>query len=80
MAIALNIGAIVSCLLAGVFVNKLGRRLSFCLTFLGGLACCLGTFLTTKAFSSTLFIWAFCVGFFAVLPFALLFIYVPEIY
>jgi len=80
VAIALNIGAIISCLLTGALVTRFGRRASFCGSFFGALVCCLGMFLTTKAFSTTLLVWAFCVGFFATLVFALLFIYVPEIY
>jgi MFS family permease len=80
IAIAQNVGAIMSCLLTGLLVSKLGRRASFCLSFLGALTCCLGMFLTTKAYSDTLLIWAYFVGFFATLVFALLFIYVPEIY
>ncbi len=80
VAIALNIGGIASCLLAGLFVVTIGRRASFCLGFSGALISCLGLFLTTKAYSSTILAWVFCVGFFASLVFALMFIYVPEIY
>ena len=44
------------------------------------LQCCLGMFLMTKIYSSSMLPWVFCVGFFASLAFALMFIYVPEIY
>ncbi len=62
-AIVLNIGAIVSCLLTGLLVTKFGRRASFCISFLGALVCCIGMFFTTKAFTSTLLVWAFFIGF-----------------
>jgi MFS family permease len=80
VAIALNIGSIVACLLAGALVTRIGRQTSFYLGFFGALLCCLSMFLTTKAYSGTLIVWAFFVNFFAVLPFVVLFIYVPEIY
>ena len=62
VALAQNIGSIVSCLLAGTLVIRFGRRASFCFAFFGAL-CCLGMFLTTRTFSSTLFVWAFSLGF-----------------
>lgn len=77
-AVCLNIGAIVSAAMSGLIVTFFGRRTSFCLSFLGALVSCLGMFLTTKVFGVQLLAWSFFVGFFAVLVFALLFIYVPE--
>ncbi len=79
-AIALNIGTIVSSLLAGTIVTYFGRRISFCLSFSGAFTCCMGMFLTTQKFSDVLLLWCFSVGFFAGLVFALLFIYIPEIF
>lgn len=79
-AVALNLGAIMSCALSGLMVTYLGRRASFFLSFFGALVCSLGMFLTTKAFGGALIAWSFAVGFFAVSVFALLFIYVPELF
>jgi len=80
VAISMNIGAIVSALLTGTIVIIFGRRASFGLCFFGALICCLGTFLTTKSYSSALIVWAFFIGFFAVKAFSLLFICVPELF
>ncbi len=80
VAISLNIGGIISALLAGSMVIKFGRRASFCFCFLGALICCLGTFLTTNSYSNALIVWTFFIGFFAVMAFSLLFIYVPELF
>ena len=80
VTITLNIGSIISSLLAGFIVNKFGRRFSFALGFSGALICCSAMFLSTKVFSNVLPVWTFFVGFFASLLFALLFIYVPEFF
>jgi MFS family permease len=77
-AFALNIGAICSAFLAGSMVIYLGRRASFAIGYMGALICCLGMFLTTKTFGMPLVAWCFAVGFFAVVIFTLLFIFVPE--
>jgi len=78
--IVLNIGGIISCQLVGILVNKFGRRTTFFAGFLGALICSLGMFLTNKSFNSTLLVWIFFEGFFAMALFSLIFIYVPEIY
>jgi MFS family permease len=78
--IILNIGGIISCQLVGILVSKFGRRTTFFVCFLGALICSLGMFLTNKSFDSTLLIWIFFEGFFAMALFSLMFIYVPEIY
>lgn len=79
-AIAQNLGAICSCALAGSMVTYLGRRGAFSLGFLGSLVCCLGLFLTTNTFGPPFIAWCFAIGFFSVLVFAVLFIYVPELF
>ena len=80
VSIALNIGGIISGILAGSTIIIFGRRASFFFCFLGALICCLATFLTTKTYDNALIIWAFFIGFFAVQAFSLLFIYVPELF
>ncbi len=79
-AVVMNIGSIISSCLAGFFVIKFGYRKSFMLSYAGSLACCIGMFLSTKSFGPWLLIWTFAVGFFALLPFALLFIFVPTLF
>ncbi len=79
-AIAMNIGAIIFSLLSGSIVLWLGRRNAFRFAFLGALVCCAGMFLTVKAFGPLLLVWAFAVGCFVPVPFAFLFVYVPELF
>jgi MFS family permease len=55
-AIALNLGSITSALLVGVFIQILGRKLSFFITFVGALVCALGLFITTHSYSNTVLI------------------------
>ncbi len=80
VGMALNIGGIISALLAGSIVLRFGRKTAFRICFVGALITCLGTFLTTKAYGDALVIWAFLIGLFAVMAFTLLFICVPELF
>jgi MFS family permease len=79
-AVVMNVGSIIASALAGVLVICLGRRNAFRLAFLGSLIGCGGMFLTVKAFGPTLLTWVFASGFFCILPFALMYIYVPELF
>lgn len=79
-AIVMNMGSIVASAMAGLIVTWLGRRNAFRFAFLGSLLSCGGMFLTVKTFGLSLLLWVFAAGAFCVLPFALLFIYTPELF
>jgi MFS family permease len=79
-AVALNIGGLIGALGAGLLVEKIGRAKSFRLANCGALLCGLILFGTTKEYGLPLLSVAFLLGFFAQMLFALLFIYVPELY
>ena len=79
-AITMNIGSILAQTLAGSVVILLDRRNAFRVTFLASMLCCLSMFLTVKTFGMSLLVWAFLAGFITILPFALIFIYVPELF
>lgn len=76
----MNVGGIIGAVCAGTLVSYLDRKKSFLLVFTGGLISSLGMFLTVKSFGAALLAWTFAVGLFANLPFALLLIYLPEIF
>ncbi len=76
----MNIGGLLGCCLAGPLVLKLDRKKSFLLVFLGALTCSLGMFLTVKSFGPAFLAWTFFVGMFANMPFALMMIYLPELF
>ncbi len=78
--IALNLGLVVSAIIGGWYVRILGRSLAFRIGSLASFLCCVGMFLTVKSFGPTLLAWAFATGFFTVMPFVVLFIYVPELF
>lgn len=78
--IAMNLGLITCAILGGFIVSKFGRAMCFRIGSLGCFLCCLGMFTTVKSFGPALLTWAFCTGFFSILPFVVLFIYVPELF
>lgn len=79
-AVALNIGGLIGALGAGLLVEKIGRAKSFRLANCGALLCSLILFGTIKEYGLLLLSACFLLGFFAQGLFALLFIYVPELY
>ena len=79
-AIVLNIGAIIACGLGGFFVKWIGRKACLLLSFTGALASSMALFLTVKSFGLPVLFYAFLIGAFASLPFAILLIYLPELY
>ncbi len=79
-AVTMNIGGLSGSLIAGFLVSKLGRARSFRLANLMTFGSCLLLFGTVKHYGNELLILVFCMGFFAQMLFALLFIYVPELY
>ncbi len=79
-AVALNIGGLIGALGAGLLVEKIGRAKSFRLANCGALLSGLILFGTIREYGLLLLSVAFILGFFAQMLFALLFIYVPELY
>jgi MFS family permease len=79
-AIALNLGLVVFAVLGGPLVSKLGRETYFRVGVIGSFLCCMGMFLGIKSFGPMLLCCAFFTGGFTVMPFVLLFIYVPELF
>lgn len=79
-AACMNIGAILSACLAGTFITWAGSKRTLAWSFLLALLSCMGMFLTVKTYGPELLGWCFAVGFFAVLPFTVLFIHVPTLF
>lgn len=78
--IAMNLGAIAFSLTAGHLVSKVGRRKSFQIAFLLSFLSIATLFGLFKSYSPLVPVMAFFVGGFSCAPFALLFIYVPEVF
>lgn len=78
--IVMNVGLVICGMLGGHLVNKLGRSQCVMIGSLGSFACCLGMFLTVKSFGVALLMWVFAIGAFSILPFVVLFVYVPELF
>jgi MFS family permease len=79
-AVAMNLGAICSTLSAGMIVSKVGRQSAFKIASAGALLSCLLLFGTVSQFGAAFILLVFLLGAFACLPFALLFVYVPELF
>lgn len=79
-AVVMNLGAICSTVSAGIIVSAIGRRSAFKVASAGALLCCLILFGTVSQFGPAFIILSFFLGAFASLPFALLFVYVPELF
>ncbi len=79
-AIIMNLGTILSGVLGGFIVLKMGRKNAFRFTFSCALLSAIGLFLTVKTFNPWIFPWLFLLGFFAQLPFQCIFMYAPELF
>ncbi|MBX9694745.1 MAG: hypothetical protein K2Z81_20325, partial [Cyanobacteria bacterium] len=75
-----DIGMITSGLLGGWLISKLGYRKCMSISFAMAFICAMGMFLTVKSFEPALLFWVLSVGFFAHLPFVVLWIYIPELF
>lgn len=75
-----DFGMIMSGVLGGLLIRRFGYAKciggSFALAFVTVLA----MFLTTKSYNNMLLGWIFCVGFFAHVPFVVLWSYIPELF
>ncbi|MDZ4835842.1 MAG: MFS transporter [Candidatus Melainabacteria bacterium] len=75
-----DIGMILSGVLGGWVISKLGYKRCMAMSFLVSFICATGMFLTTKTFGTPLLFWILALGFFAHLPFVILWMYIPELY
>jgi len=78
--ICMNVGLIMFGFLGGKLVDMFGRRRCFFVGSMASFLCCVGMFTTVKSFGLPLLLWAFCIGGVSILPFVVLFVYVPELY
>ncbi len=75
-----DFGMILSGILGGFVIRRLGYRISMALSFFMAFVCSVGMFMTVKTFGLALLMWIPCLGFFAHLPFVILWIYIPELF
>lgn len=75
-----EIGMILSGFLGGLMIAKMGYKKSMALSFLAAFICATGMFLTTKSFGPALIAWILFTGFFAHVPFVILWTYIPELF
>ncbi len=76
----MEIGMILSGVLGGFMINRWGYKFCMISTFLLAFVSVLFMFLTFKTFTPAIFPAILCVGFFAHVPFALLWSYIPQLY
>lgn len=79
-AIVMSIGGVIGATSTWLLVARIGRAMSFRLVFLGACLCIVTMFLSVHEFGPQLLAWCFLVGVFAHTPFALLLIYLPELF
>lgn len=75
-----EIGMILSGFLGGLMIAKFGYRRSMAISFAAAFVCATGMFLTTKSFGPALIAWILFTGFFAHVPFVILWTYIPELF
>ena len=75
-----EIGMILSGFLGGLMITKMGYKKSMAFSFLAAFICAVGMFLTTKSFGPALIAWILFTGFFAHVPFVILWTYIPELF
>ena len=73
-------GMILSGFLGGVMINKFGYKKSLVISFALAFFCAVGMFLTTKSYGPALLAWILFTGFFAHVPFVVLWTYIPELF
>lgn len=77
---AKDFGMILSGLLGGWLIRKVGYAKCIGGCFAIAFLCAVGMFLTTKTFSPILLLWILSLGFFAHVPFVVLWSYIPELF
>lgn len=75
-----DIGMILSGLFGGIAIRYLGYRLAMGVSFVLAFALSLGMFQTVHSYGSHMLLWLVALGFFAHLPFVILWTYLPELY
>lgn len=75
-----DIGMILSGVLGGFLIRRLGYRKCMAVSFAMAFVTAAGMFLTVKSFGAALLAWIVCLGFFAHLPFVVLWVYIPELF
>jgi MFS family permease len=77
---AKDLGMILSGVLGSFLISKLGYARCLGGTFFVAMVTAMGMFLTVKTFGNELYVWLVCLGFFAHLPFVVLWNYLPELF
>lgn len=77
---AKDAGMILSGLICGILVMRYGYKRCMMISMAIACAVAIGMFMTVKSFSIVLLAWILALGFFAHLPFVLLWMYLPELY
>ena len=75
-----DFGMILSGILGGLLIKKLGFKRCMGISFGAAFFTVTSMFLTTNSFGPALLIWILGVGFFAHVPFVVLWVYIPELY
>lgn len=78
--IVLNVGGIVSCIVAPGLIFNLGRRNTLILSYAGSLLSTVLMFLIVKSYGPELLCWVFAVGFFTCIPFTVVCVLLPELF
>ncbi len=77
---AVSIGNLVGCFATPLLLGKIGRAQLLRYSFLGCWISATVMFLTIKSYGIALLAWCFTVGFFGILPFVVLIVYLPEVF
>jgi MFS family permease len=80
VTILLNVGLISAAVMGGFLLSRFGRSTCFRIGSLGSFICCVTMFCTVKSFGIPLLILAFLTGYFTIVPFVVLFAYIPELF
>lgn len=75
-----DLGMILSGILGGWVISKLGYKRTMAMSFLIAFVCAIGMFMTVTSFGVPLLCWVLALGFFAHLPFVILWMYIPELF
>jgi MFS family permease len=78
--IVMNIGLITCGMFGGKLVDLFGRKRCFFISSVASYFACVGMFTTVKSFGPVVLVWAFTIGAVTILPFVVLFVYVPELF
>lgn len=77
---AKDFGMILSGIVGGLLARKLGYKLCMSVSMLLAFVSAVGMFMTVKVFTPVLLLWILSLGFFAHVPFVILWMYIPELF